>query len=114
MVKRLFKTPFKRLNRVILTFLSGLKSAFEPALHPRRYRQEKRANRNQDFLKGLGFREVGDGDLSYIDAKGNALRVVQSDAAQITLIVIGRRRSRAYLKLDKKGRYASYTGPIRI
>ncbi|TLX16834.1 hypothetical protein [Rhizobium sp. MHM7A] len=102
------------MNGAIQKVLSGLKSAFEPVLHPRRHRARKRVNRNQDFLKSLGFKEIEDGDLSYIDAEENALRLVQSDAAQITFIVVGRRRSRAYIKLDKKGRYTSYTGPIRI
>lgn len=114
MIKRLSKAPFRRLNGAIQKLMSSLRSVLEPVLHPRRYREKKRINRNQVFLKSLGFKEIGDGDLSYIDAEGNALRLVQSDSAQITFIVIGRRRSRAYIKLDKKGRYTSYTGPIKV
>lgn len=114
MIKRLFKAPFRRLNGVIQKFISSISSTLEPVLHPRRCREKKRLSRNQDFLKSLGFKEIEDGDLSYMDAEGNALRLVQSDAAQITFIVVGRRRSRAYIKLDKKGRYTSYTGPFRI
>jgi hypothetical protein len=102
------------MNGALRKSISNINSAVEPVLHPRRYREKKRSDRNQGFLKSLGFKEVDDGDLSYIDAQGNALRLVQSDVSQITFIVVGRRRCRAYIKLDKKGRYISYTGPIKI
>lgn len=114
MLERVIVAPARRLAAATRKIQSAILSASEPILHPRRYRDKKRALFNRDFLVNLGFKEIGDGDLSYIDADGNPLRLVQTNQTQITFIVIGRRRSRAYIKLDKKGRYTSYTGPIKI
>jgi len=114
MLKWVIANPVPGLTDVLTKLRSAILRAIEPVLHPRRYRDKKRAISNRDFLANLGFKEIGDGDLSYIDADGNPLRLVQSNQTQITFIVIGRRRSRAYIKLDKKGRYTSYTGPIKV
>ena len=114
MLKRLLEAPVSWFSGVYQKSVSALEQAIGPSLHPSSYRAKRRAKQNEDFLKNLGFKEVCDGDLSYIDSDGNPLRLVQSNATQITFLVIGRRRSRAYIKLDKKGRYTSYTGPIKV
>jgi hypothetical protein len=114
MYKRFLSASFLGLARARKKLSAAFERAVEPALHPGKYREKRRVERNENFLKSLGFKEIGDGDLSYIDSEGNALRLVQSNPVQITFLVIGRRRSRAYIKLDKKGRYTSYTGPIKL
>lgn len=114
MVTRFIKAPFNKLGGVANAFAALLRSIFWKITHPRKHRAIKLEMRNRDFLRKIGFEEIDNGDLSYIDGESNALRVVQTNQNQITFIVIGKRRSRAYLKMDKKGRYTEYTGPIKV
>lgn len=104
----------KRLGHATKASVCAIFSPLEIILHPRRFRKKNRARANREFLERLNFQQIDDGDLSYIDGKGNALRRVQTTKTQITFIVVGSRRRRAYINLDKKGRYISYTGPIKI
>jgi hypothetical protein len=109
-----YKAPFKKLGGAIRSFGQWIGKKIEPIAHPKRHYARKIEAHNRLFLVKQGFTEIDNGDLSYIDSAGNPLRLVQTNTAQITFIVIGKRRSRAYLKLDKKGRYTEYTGPTTI
>lgn len=87
-----------------------LERVFQPGLH----RQRATAERNTAFLTEHGFNHVEDGDISLIDAEGNPLRLIKTQSTQLVFIVLGKRKHRAYIHLDKKGRYMSYSGLVSL
>jgi hypothetical protein len=109
-----FKSRASTACNAILRPFRALANALDRVFHPLQYKQKRRNEANHKFLVNLGFSEIDDGHLSYVDGDGNSLRLIQTTDRMLTFIVVGRRRSRAYIKLDGKGRYVSYTGPLKV
>ncbi len=82
------------------------------------YRARSRADavvvHNQLFLETNDFEDANDRDASYRDRDGNLLRLISTESNRLVFMAVGRRKQRAYIKLDDEGRMLSYSGIVTI
>ncbi|MGQ2909197.1 MAG: hypothetical protein ACT6QU_14730 [Aliihoeflea sp.] len=83
-----------------------------------RRRRRKRAfgvaRQNRSFLVNAGIIPTKAKDATHVGPDAERLRLLGNDDGNVVFMVVGRRSKRAYISMDREGRFLEYTGPISV